>query len=165
MDYLATQGINALGSRLRRLLDRLDRDVAAIYRSADVRFEARWFPVFIALRDGGPLTVGALATRLSVTHAAVSQVRAALEAERLIDASPDPEDGRRQRLVLTPKGRALAAQLKPLWDAIATASSQVLNEGAPELMAHLDGLDAALDRRGLAARVDEIPNKETENDR
>src|ERR1700722_15119767 len=66
---------------------------------------------------------------------------------------------------LTPKGRALAAPLKPLWDAIARASSQLLREGAPDLMAHLDGLDHALDRRGLKARVDEIFNEEPDDDR
>src|ERR1700722_1518582 len=98
MDYLATHGINALGSRLRRLLERLDRDVAAIYRAANICFEARWFPVFIALHDNGPLTVGALSERLGVTHAAISQVRAALEAEGLIAATQDPADGRRQQL-------------------------------------------------------------------
>src|ERR1700722_15119766 len=87
MDYLATHGINALGSRLRRLLERLDRDVAAIYRAANICFEARWFPVFIALHDNGPLTVGALSERLGVTHAAISQGRAALGAEGLIAAT------------------------------------------------------------------------------
>ena len=156
MDFLSKQGASALGSRLRRLLDRLDRDMAATYRDAGVGFEARWYPVFVVLRDEGPLSVGALAARLGVTHAAVSQVRAALEAKGLIGAEPDPADGRRQLLSLTARGRAVDGRLQPLWAAVAAAAVQLLDEGAPALMADLDGLDRALDRCGLKARVDRI---------
>jgi DNA-binding MarR family transcriptional regulator len=159
MDYLTKQGAAALGSRLRRLLDRLDRDVAAIYRQADAGFEARWFPVFTVLRDEGSMSVGGLAERLGVTHAAVSQVRAALEAQGLIRAEPDPDDGRRQLLALSERGREMAVRLQPLWAAVAAAGAQLLAEAAPTLMADLDGLDRALDRSGLKARVDDRFNR------
>jgi DNA-binding MarR family transcriptional regulator len=153
MNYSATQAVTAFGSRLRRLLERLDRDVLAIYRAAGERFEPRWYAVFAALRDQGPLTVGALSGRLGVTHAAVSQVRAALEREGLISGESDPEDGRRQRLSLTPHGREAALRLEALWAAIAAAMGEMLAEHAPTLLADLDSLDDALDRRGLRARV------------
>ena len=156
MDFLKVQGVSALGSRLRRVLDRLDRDLAAIYRAAGMEFEPRWHPVFVVLRDEGPMSVGALAKRLGVTHAAVSQVRAAMEARGLVSAAPDPADGRSQRLSLTPRGRAMGEQLQPLWTAVAAAATQLLAEGAPALMADLDGLDRALDRSGLKARVDHL---------
>ncbi|RKG92794.1 MarR family transcriptional regulator [Corallococcus terminator] len=155
VDYVARQGTGAFGSRLRRLVERLDRDVHAIYRAAGERFEPRWYAVFTALREHGPLTVGELAQRLGVTHAAVSQVRTALEREKLIAGEPDPQDGRRQRLKLTARGRQTAQRLEPLWAAIAAAATQLLAEGAPGLLAELDGLDAALDRRALRARVGE----------
>ena len=37
----------ALGSRLKRLSDRLYRGVARIYRELDVEMEPRWFPVVV----------------------------------------------------------------------------------------------------------------------
>ena len=155
MDYITDHGVAALGTRLRRLLDRLERDMVALYRAEGVGFEPRWYPVFVALRDEGPMSVGALAQRLGVTHVAVSQVRAALEAEGLIDAAPDPEDGRRQRLALTPRGRETAERLRPLWASVAAAGAQLLAEGAPTLMTDLDGLDRALDRCGLKTRIEQ----------
>lgn len=151
----------ALGSRLRRLVDRLDRDVAAVYRAAGVRFEPRWYPVFIALRDDGPLTVGELAERLGVTHAAVSQVRTALEGEGLIASRPDPDDGRRQTLSLTARGRKSAERLQPLWSAILATSDRLLADEAPGLLRALDRLEAALDRRGFQARLDATFTLET----
>ncbi|WP_208729886.1 MarR family winged helix-turn-helix transcriptional regulator [Corallococcus exercitus] len=153
---MAKQGTGALGSRLRRVVERMDRDVHAIYQAAGVRFEPRWYAVFTALRNDGPLTVGELAERLGVTHAAVSQVRTALERERLITGEADPEDGRRQRLKLTAHGHKTAAKLAPLWDAIQTAATALLEEGAPQLLAELTGLEHALDRRGLRARVGDL---------
>ena len=161
MDYLTNQGVATLGTRLRRLLERMDRDMVALYRATDAGFEPRWYPVFTALRDEGPLSVGALAQRLGVTHAAVSQVRAALEGEGLIAARPDPADGRRQHLALTPRGLDMARRLQPLWTAVGAAGAALLAEASPNLMADLDGLDRALDRCGLKARVEEGLNKET----
>ncbi|TSC25272.1 MarR family winged helix-turn-helix transcriptional regulator [Corallococcus sp. Z5C101001] len=153
MDDVVRQGAGAFGSRLRRLVERLDRDVHAAYEASGERFEPRWYGVFTSLRDAGPLTVGELAQRLGITHAAVSQVRTALEREKLIASEADPQDGRRQRLKLTARGRETARRLAPLWAAIQAAATQVLAEGAPTLLADLAGLEQALDRRGLRARI------------
>jgi DNA-binding MarR family transcriptional regulator len=153
MSSIASQGLTAFGSRLRRLLERLDRDVQAIYCAAGERFEPRWYAVFAALRDNGPLTVGELAHRLGVTHAAVSQVRTSLDREGLIRSEPDPQDGRRQRLSLTRRGRATARRLAPLWAATAAAMGEMLAENAPTLLPDLDKLEHALDRHDLRARV------------
>jgi DNA-binding MarR family transcriptional regulator len=131
----------------------MDREVLAVYRAAGERFEPRWYGVFAALRDEGPLTVGALSHRLGISHAAVSQIRTALEAEGLIRGAADPRDGRRQSLSITARGRETAARLAPLWSAIAAAMGEILSEHAPSLSAELEALEQAVDRRGLAARI------------
>jgi len=154
----------ALGSRLRRLLERMDREVLGVYRGAGQRFEPRWYGAFAALRDEGPLTVGDLSQRLGVSHAAVSQVRTALEAEGLIRGEGDPRDGRRHVLSLTAKGRETALRLAPLWSAIASAVSEVLAEHAPTLPAELDALERAMDQRGLPARVSATLHLENPDD-
>ncbi len=141
------------GTRLRRLIDRLDRDVQALYREAGVRFEPRWYAAFVSLRDQGPATVGELAQRLDVTHAAVSQVRAALLSAGLIETRRDPRDGRRHTLVLSAEGEETARRLQPLWDAVNAATAGMLTDEAPSLLQGLDDLSAALDRRPLKTRV------------
>lgn len=147
-------GAAAFGTKLRRLSERLDREVLAIYRDAGVRFEPRWFAVFSALRDLGPLTVGELAQRLAISHPAVSQVRAALQREGLIDSLPDPADGRSHRLALSRHGEETARRLEPLWAAISAATQQLLAEAAPGLLAELDHLNQGLAARGLRDRVE-----------
>ena len=156
MEKISASGPAAFGSRLRRLVERLDREVGDIYRKAGVDFEPRWYGVFRGLLEGGPQSVGELASQLGVTHAAVSQVRSALEKAGLIRAEADPHDGRRQQLMLTAEGEAMAERMKPVWDAVAAATQELLAENAPDLLNQLAGLETGIVRRGVKARADDL---------
>ncbi|MEJ0040882.1 MAG: helix-turn-helix domain-containing protein [Rhizomicrobium sp.] len=94
-DYVRQKGTAAFGTRLRRLSERLDRQVLAVYREHDSAFQPRWFAVVGALREKDGLAVGELAALLGITHAAVSQLRGELIAAGLVRAKADPADGRR----------------------------------------------------------------------
>lgn len=149
-DNEATHGF---GSRLRRLLDRLDRDILALYREAGVSFEPRCYALFNAICDGGPATMAELTERLGLSPTAISQARSTLQAEGLT-ATRAAADGR-QMLILTPKGAATRVQLQPLWAAINDATAAVLGEASPGLIDGLEALSRALDERPLKARVEE----------
>ena len=153
MDFIGDDSTRAFGTRLRRLSERLDREVQEIYRVAGFEFEPRWFAVVTALKADGPASVGELAARIGVTHAAVSQVRSALAARGLIEAIADPADQRRQVMTLTPEGHAAVERLEPLWAAISDSTAELLGACAPELLVQLSGLESGLARQGLAERV------------
>jgi DNA-binding MarR family transcriptional regulator len=153
MDFIGDASTRAFGTRLRRLSERLDREVQEIYRVAGFDFEPRWFAVVTALRAEGPASVGELAARIGVTHAAVSQVRSALAARGLVHALPDPADQRRQVLALTPEGQAAADRLEPLWAAISDSTAELLAACAPDLLPQISRLEAGLASEGLAERV------------
>jgi DNA-binding MarR family transcriptional regulator len=155
-DYVIDKGSAAFGTRLRRLSERMDRDVRELYRLNDVDFEPSWFPVFVALSDLGPMSVGDLANRMRITHAAVSQIRAKLLKAGLVRVRADTADQRRQMLQLTEKGRALVNRLRPLWAAITQATEQLCRESAPQLMTQLTAVDRALDQQSLLDRVTDI---------
>ena len=61
MDLIDQLGELALASRLHRLADTLQKDVTRIYAELGLDFEARWFPVLAALRDGRSRSVTGLA--------------------------------------------------------------------------------------------------------
>ena len=146
------------GTRLRRLSEALDREVQALYRAEGVVFSPRWFAVVMALTRQGPQTVGELAAAIGITHAAVSQVRGDLIAERLVVVQTDPKDRRRQVLELSEEGRRRIATLQPFWEALAQATDALCADAAPQFLAQLDALEAALAHRPLAARVNSIRN-------
>jgi DNA-binding MarR family transcriptional regulator len=154
-DYPALNAGAALGARLRRLSDRIDREAAAIYRAQGVAFEQRWFGVLNQLIRFGPASGAELAVRLGVTPAAVSQVAAALTARGLVTVQTGKKDRRLRLLAATADGEALAATLAPLWNALSAAAA-ALDAEAGGVVAALNRLEAALGRASLAERVADL---------
>ena len=153
MDFVRQKGAAAFGTRLRRISERLDREVEAIYRANRVEFQPRWFPVVAALSEVGEASVGQLAAKLGVTHVAVSQVRAELVAKGLLRARTDRTDKRRQLLALTAKGHRFVEALAPLWSSIAAATEALLTDAAPALLSALGDIEATLDRQTMLERI------------
>lgn len=151
-DYIRQSGAAALGARLRRLSERIDRDAGRLYVELGVRFEQRWFGVLNQLDLHGPRSVGDLAAALGVTHVAVSQVRQALVAEGLVAEARDPRDRRSRVLELTADGQALVRRLTPAWAALAAAAID-LNAEAQDAVAALARLEAALGRASILERA------------
>tara|TARA_R110002167_G_scaffold127057_2_gene308330 strand:+ start:2059 stop:2589 length:531 start_codon:yes stop_codon:yes gene_type:complete len=153
-DYSRTKGGQALGARLRRLSERLDRDGTRIYAVHGVVFEQRWFGVLNQLILKGSSSVGDLAATMRITHVSVSQSCRSLEKAGIIRSVRDPADARRRTLTLTPDGQALVTRLTPLWDAFNAAAAE-LNDEADNAVAALDRLDDALARRSLFDRIND----------
>ena len=152
MDYAQSAGGAALGARLRRLSEAIDRDATRVYAALGIEFEQRWFGVVNQLALHGMATVGEIASALGITHVSVSQARRSLELAGLVRSEADPADARRSRLVLTPEGQALVEQLSPLWAAMADAATELdLEAGA--VVEKLDQLERALRRQNLFDRI------------
>jgi MarR family transcriptional regulator, organic hydroperoxide resistance regulator len=152
-DTIRQKGAAAFGTRLRRLSERLDRQVAALYGAHNLRFEPRWFPVVTLLNEHGSLSVGELAALIGITHAAVSQVRGELIRQKLVRATVDRADRRRQILALTAKGKTLCRKLQPLWRAVALATQALWAEAAPGFLDQLDRIETALEHNPMDARA------------
>jgi DNA-binding MarR family transcriptional regulator len=152
-DAIHKRGYGAFACRIRRLSERLDRDLRDVYQASGVYFDPAWFPIVAALNDHGPLSLAELADATGLVSASISALRGRLVAEGLVELGQDPRDLRRQRLSLTPKGRALVLELEALWCAIGKASQALCAETAPDLLTELEVLEKALHRRRLPARV------------
>ncbi|UIJ44810.1 MarR family transcriptional regulator [Sphingomonas cannabina] len=151
-DYVAEMGGAALGARLRRLSATIDADASRVYAARGVRFEQRWFGVINQLALVGPLGVRQLADALGITHASVSETRQSLERAGLIASEADPSDARRRVLTLSPSGKALVAQLRPLWAAFDDAA-RALDAEAGRVTEALARLEDALARKSLFERI------------
>lgn len=155
-DMIGQLGELALASRLRRLSERLFRDISRVYHDLDTEFEARWFPLLQALRRHSPQGVTELASILRLTHPAVSQLAAAMEARGLVRGRRDPHDERRRLLELTAAGRQTATILDPIWEEIRLANRELLGELAGkghDILAAMGELESLLDERDMHERV------------
>lgn len=151
-DFSRQSGAAAIGARLRRLSERIDRDATRLYRESGEVFEQRWYGVVNLLSQQDALSVGELAAHLGVSHASVSQVREGLDRAGLIAWESDSKNARLRRLRLTPSGRALVTRLAPLWGALNEAAIE-LNKEAEDALAAIDRLERAITRLSIYDRV------------
>ncbi len=152
-DYNRGLGGAAIGARIRRLSERIDREANRVYASLGVEFEQRWLSVLEQLVVHGPMSVNDLAKVLRISHPSVSQARNSMYNAGLISERADPADGRRRILRVTRKGALLAKKLQPTWSALDQVGRE-LNVDAGDAVAALNRLEDALDRLSIPDRVE-----------
>ena len=153
MDLIRQLGVLAFGSRLRRLNERLSKDVSRIYRDQGIGFEVRWFPVFYLLTLESELSITGIALVLQYTHPAINQIAGEMDRAGLIVSTRDKNDERRRLLSLSKKGRSLIPDLKPLWADIVDATKEILSMSGIDFVAAIDKVEEALDQRQLYDRI------------
>ncbi|TDB79695.1 MarR family winged helix-turn-helix transcriptional regulator [Micromonospora sp. KC721] len=152
----SVHGPALLGTRLRHLLELLDRDVAAVYADLGLPgFRPRYTPVLRALADTGPAAIRALAVATGVTHSAASQTVAQMARDGLVTLVPGADA--RQRVVhLTARARSLLPILDAEWAATATAAERFEAELSYPLSRLVDEAVAALRRRPMRQRIADV---------
>ena len=151
-NYTSRAGGAAIGARLRRLSERIDREAAQFYAEQGVEFEQRWYGTLNLLDQFGSLTVGELAEALGISHVSVSQTRDSLHKAGFVETTADPEDARRRMLRLSKKGRTLVNRLRPTWTAL-SAAAEALDREAGGVVAMLDRLERALEKQSIGDRA------------
>lgn len=153
MDYIVELGALALASRLRRLIDMLGKDGTQIYRDQNIRFEVRWFPIFHLLYHHAPMTITEIADALRIKHPSVIETADEMIKNGLVKSERGKSDKRYRILQLTKKGSKLAFRLKPIWDAFEQAALEVIGESKIDFLKALDGIEAAMARKGVYERI------------
>src|SRR6218665_3269903 len=95
--------------------------------------------VILELLDGAPLSVGALGARLDMDTGTITPLIKRLAAAGLVTRTRDPPDARRVMVDLTPRGRALEAEVRGITDKIKSAC-QLTDQGLDELRRTLEAL-------------------------
>ena len=152
-DLIKVLGPLALASRLKRLSERLMKDVARLYKEMDYNMEPRWFPVLYLLGQKSPLAITEISKRLVLTHPAINQVAGQLEKAGLVKSRKDTADERRRLLSLTIEGKRLIKSLQPLWDDIKAVTGDIVAESGDNILDSISALEEALDRRDVYLRI------------
>ncbi len=162
-DTIKELGALAFASRLKRLSDRLARDISRVYEEHQLQFEARWFPVAYLLSQKSPLSVTEIADRLQFTHPAVNQIAGQMERGGLLASTRDRNDDRRRLLSLTKQGKQMVKQLQPVWDVIRGCTAELLNSLDGNFLGAIQQIEVSLNEKDMYARVTEqlYPEKQT----
>ncbi|MEH6577125.1 MAG: bifunctional helix-turn-helix transcriptional regulator/GNAT family N-acetyltransferase [Amphritea sp.] len=149
VDKMQSFGSLSLGSRLRRLSDRLVGDVVALYQSQGIDLNPTFFPLFNLLHQQGALAVTQAAEMLGVSHPAISKIARKMMQEEWISKTVDPQDERRQLLTLTPKSEQLLEEIKPVWREIKAYLDQLNASQQTPILDALTEFENILNQQGF----------------
>ncbi len=155
-DILAEHGVLFLGSRLKRLADRMQADAAEVLERLELGVQPSQVTLLAALDRFGPLSVGDAVEALGISQPAVTRLAASLLDAGLISADRTAHDQRQKTLDLTASGRALVTRIKStLWPPVRAAAEALTADLDGSFLQQVERLEANLARRSLSARVDD----------
>lgn len=152
-DIVLALGHLALGTRLKRLGERLQAQTQAVLEDEGLALPASHFPVMEALARMGAANVGELATALGISQPGATRMLDRLSAAGMVESGAPVDDRRVRRLVLSPAGRQLLARARRrAWPRIGAAVADACAGAPVALLDSLAALERALADRPLRER-------------
>jgi DNA-binding MarR family transcriptional regulator len=153
-DILQQLGYLTLGTRLKRIGERMQADAQRIFASFDLTIPAAQWPFLAALDRLGPLSIGELAQAVGVTQPGVTRTVAQLSEAGLAAVVSSGEDQRRKKVSLTAEGRRLVnSGKKAVWPVLESAVAGLCDELTGPLLSQLEALECGLTEKPLYQRA------------
>lgn len=154
-DVLAALGPIALGSRLKRLGERLQADAQAMLDSVGVDLVPAEIGLMAALAQGGPLMVSQAAQRVGISQPAITRIVQGLEQRGHVAVQPAAGDRRTRTICLTPQGSAAMAIVQArVWTRLVPVVDELCGGASDRLLADIQAVETRLADRSMLARAD-----------
>ncbi len=151
-DVIADMGPSFLGSRLKRLAERMQAGAAIAVAEAGLPLQPGHMAVLAALR-AGPMTVGQLADAIGISQPGITRSVNQLETLGIL-AKVGASDQRTRLLTLTDVGREAAERAaKDVWPRIGLAAQSLMADLSGSFMDQIGALEQALDKASIAERA------------
>lgn len=154
-DVVRTLGFTTLGSRLKRIGERLQADTQDLTTLlAETDLPVPHNPLLAALDRLGPLSIGDLAGALGQSQPGITRMVGKMRTAGLVEVRQAPADKRVSLIALTEKGEALVTHLKDtLWPATEAAVADACSGLSGSLLDQLSQLEKALAEKPLNKRI------------
>jgi DNA-binding MarR family transcriptional regulator/N-acetylglutamate synthase-like GNAT family acetyltransferase len=159
MNFFDKAGKKAIGTRLRRLSERITDDAAKVYALYGADFHPKWFPVFYVLSEGQEKTITGIAEEIGHSHPSVSKIVTEMTAQGFISECKDSGDRRRNVVRLSPKGLQTVAKMEHQYIDVNAVIEDVLAQTTHDLWKAIGEWEFLLDQHSLYERVREQRKK------
>ncbi|MBD2102336.1 bifunctional helix-turn-helix transcriptional regulator/GNAT family N-acetyltransferase [Leptolyngbya sp. FACHB-261] len=156
MDFYFQAGKVALGSRLRRLSEKLTEDAAKIYALYDVALDPKWFPVFYVLSHRDGVSVTEIAQIIGHSHPSVSQIVKEMNKKGLTVVDKDIEDARVSVVRLSDVGKQLVPKIEKQYIDVTQAVDGLLSEAQQDLWQAIEEVEFLLADKSFFDRVKDM---------
>jgi DNA-binding MarR family transcriptional regulator len=153
-DVVRELGYLTLGTRFKRIGERLQAHTQHILDAHDLAIPTGQFPFLAALDRSGTLTVGELAEAVGVTQPGATRAVGQLAEAGFVTIEQATDDQRRKAVALSAKGsRLVAAGKRTAWPLVERAVRDLCAELEGELLEQLAALEDALAAEPLDQRA------------
>ncbi|MFC3121216.1 bifunctional helix-turn-helix transcriptional regulator/GNAT family N-acetyltransferase [Agaribacter flavus] len=153
MDYFDEFGELGLGSRLKRLSDRLMTDANAVYQAFDLPIQPKWFSLLSLLRDKKRVSVVQASELLGLSQPALSQFCKQLLEVQLIELVPETKDARKKIMQLSSKGFVALENVQMVWGAVEKAAVDLSREEGNDFYQAVRSFENSLKNKSLLTRT------------
>lgn len=146
LDYMA------LGTRLKRISDRMSHSSRVMYKKLNIDFEPNWYLVLLIVEEKPGTSVMEIANSLRFAHQTVMAMTSKMAKKEYLKISKDRKDKRKTIFHLTNKAADVLPIIKEIWDAGKKVIYELLNEDV-EIMRHIRILEKNLDESSFGERI------------
>ncbi len=152
-DFFDDLGEVALGSRLKRLSDRVMQDASRTYKYSGYDMQPKWFTLMSLLAEKKEVSINQAALYLGQTQPFISQNSKEMFKAGLVDFNADPDDARRKIMKLSKQGRKKFKQMHKLRESVRLAAESICEETEQNFYQALKQFEKALERKSLFERT------------
>ncbi|QIG81470.1 bifunctional helix-turn-helix transcriptional regulator/GNAT family N-acetyltransferase [Stakelama tenebrarum] len=152
MDYIAERGWLFLGSRMKRLAERMQADVLTIASDAGIAVQPSQYPVLGLLDRHGDQVMGEIVRRLGISQPAVTRIVNKLAEMELVSVARSDSDRRQKLVSLTQRGReVMAVSRREVWPRVEAAVVALCGDLQGSLLDQIGAIETTLAERPLHA--------------
>ena len=156
MNFYYQAGKMSLGSRLRRLSERLTEDAVKIYLLYEVVLDPKWFPVFYVLSHQEEASITEIAQIIGHSHPSVSQIVKEMNKQELVIIAKSAEDARVSVIRLSGIGKQIIPNIEKQYFDVTQAVEELLSETRHNLWKAIEDVEFLLEDKSFFERVQEI---------
>lgn len=143
-----------LGSRLKRLAERMQGEVVRVAERAGLDIQPSQYALLATLDSYGPQTIGELTQAMELSQPSVTRSVSRLTRMGLVEAGHLHRDQRHKTISLTPAGQAAMVRSKSLvWPRIEAAVAQMTEGLSGSLVDQISAIEDLLAQRPLDQRA------------
>jgi DNA-binding MarR family transcriptional regulator len=158
VDIVRDFGLLCLGSRFRRIGERLQADTQQIIDGFGVGIQAGQYPFLASIDRNGPMTIGELAEAVGISQPGATRTVGQLTDAGFVETRAADEDQRRRLVSLTEAGQDLIDRSKrEIWPRIEAAVRDLCGELTGPLLDQLAAMEDGLADAPLARRTKDHP--------
>ncbi|MFA6112914.1 MAG: bifunctional helix-turn-helix transcriptional regulator/GNAT family N-acetyltransferase [Sphingomonas sp.] len=156
-DIVAELGHLFLGTRLKRLAERMQADVQKVAAEAGLPIQPSQYPLLALIEREGSMTVGQIAETLGISQPGVTRNMARLIELGLIDMTREGRDQRQKSLSLSDAGKAaMEVSKREVWPRIDMAVAALCEPLSGPLLGQISAIERALDEKPLDRRAADL---------